>query len=262
MLGSIEADQSWRFAAFGKHPVTGDYFTLGKEFALGKGFSTWVEQGYQLVNSNRQPLLNLYSWRFWTRSFQRKSLACGLVRDSSDSVGRPYPILIMGMGPLNGWENDWDLLPLACERTWTQMESISTRVFSDVKYLQDEIELIKPPHSQWSELIKVTAELREVGRLSHAGEPSVPENKINRMISMAREVEVFIPLEETPHADHLIEVHHFHSLFKTQGAEIPTTVFMGGNQERNYLALFRRPLVAQDFGRLWSIGSARAEGGK
>jgi type VI secretion system protein VasJ len=258
VLESIEFDQDWRFAAFGKHPVTGDYFSLGQEFPLLKGFSNWVEKGYQLIVSKRGSFLNLYSWRFWAKGSQREILACGLVRDSSDSVGRPYPILIMGTGPLNGWESDWDLLPLACERTWNQMESISTRVFSDVKYLEDEIQYIKPPQSQWSELIKMTRESGEVEPVSQENESSVAENKMSRIISMAGEMEIFIPLDETPFKDHFIAVHRCHSLLKAHRAEIPKTVFMGGNQERTYLALFRRPLIVQDFSRLWSI---RLEGG-
>ena len=46
-------NHSWQWGAYGKHPVAKDYFKLGKEFPLGKGFSDWVEKGYQIITSRK-----------------------------------------------------------------------------------------------------------------------------------------------------------------------------------------------------------------
>ena len=62
------------------------------------------------------------SWRFWAKGANKKALVCGVARDSSDSVGRPYPLLVVGTGPLADWEDEWELLPAACENTWNQMD--------------------------------------------------------------------------------------------------------------------------------------------
>ena len=91
-------------------------------------------------------------------------LACGLLRDSSDSLGRPYPLLIIGSGSLQGWEERWDLLPLACERSWEQMESIATGTFLDFEHLQEEVRRIEPPRPQWSGFSEVQQEFSVTGK--------------------------------------------------------------------------------------------------
>jgi type VI secretion system protein VasJ len=57
---------------------------------------------------------------------QKRNADCGLGRDSSDSIGCPYPLLIMGEGRLKGWEKRWSQLPVQLNRTWKRMESIVT----------------------------------------------------------------------------------------------------------------------------------------
>ena len=58
MLGIGESDQNWRWAAFGKHPVARDFFRVGPDFPLIKGFSDWVENGYQILTSKKKD----FSW--------------------------------------------------------------------------------------------------------------------------------------------------------------------------------------------------------
>jgi len=88
----------------GKHPVAMDYFHLGTSAPLVNAFGAWIENGYQKVVSPARNGLALHSWRFWARGIQKGHIACGVVRDSSDSTGRPYPLLVMGIGKLPGWE--------------------------------------------------------------------------------------------------------------------------------------------------------------
>ncbi len=147
MLGPIGSTLHWRWAAYGKHPVASDFFRLGEEFSLGKGFSEWVGNGYKVLTSRGRADQGLYFWRFWARGAQKGTLACGVLRDSSDRVGRPFPLLIMGMGPLKGWEEAWDLLPFACETTWNQIEYLSALVVNDFKKLENEYGQIRPPRA-------------------------------------------------------------------------------------------------------------------
>jgi len=50
------------------------------------------------------------------------ALVCGVVRDSVDRLGRPYPLLVLGTGSLREWESHWDLLPYACLPVWQRIE--------------------------------------------------------------------------------------------------------------------------------------------
>ena len=100
-------------------------------------FSRWVEKGYQLFAARKKSSQN--SWRFWTRGLGKDGLGCGVVRDSGDQLARPYPLLIMGVGALSGWEDQWDLNPLACERSWAQMEYLFTRTFGNLKQMEEEV---------------------------------------------------------------------------------------------------------------------------
>jgi type VI secretion system protein VasJ len=250
MLGRVDAAQPWRWATHGKHPVARDYFKVGETFPLGTGFSEWVEKGYQVLASRKEYLHELYSWRFWARGSQKETILCGLLRDSSDRLGRPYPILIMGTGPVHGWENHWDLLPFACEGVWNQMESISTRMFLELRHLDDEVHRIKPPEPRWEEFDELNRE--QVGIGSPPGRKNGSEeirSLENKVMALAERREFFLPIDEEP------MIHLWHSLLKTHLTEIPKAVFMGGNPMKTCLALFQRPLAAQDFQGLWSVFS-------
>lgn len=134
---------NWEWAVYGKHPVIKDYFKLGQYGSLIKIFSEWVDSGYQQIAPKKKS--SVYSWRFWARGLKRDGMGCGVVRDSRDQLARPYPLLIMGAGPLAGWEDQWDLIPLACERTWTQMEFLCTKTLDSLKQLEEETRKIPPP---------------------------------------------------------------------------------------------------------------------
>ena len=67
MLDSLDEEQSWKWAAFGKHPAAKDYFRLGDETPFVEGLFRWVENGYQLVTADATTTPEFYSWRFWAR---------------------------------------------------------------------------------------------------------------------------------------------------------------------------------------------------
>ena len=183
------------------------------------------------------------AWRFWARGSKKENLVCGLIRDSSDSLGRPYPLLIIGTGPLRGLEENWDLLPFACEGTWSQMESLSSRMLSDLQHLGDEIERLNPPQPQWSEFKNV----------DDRNLPQGIEALKNRIKTVAKENSIFVPLDENLLEDPLRLIHLYHSFLKSHLPEMVTTAFMGGDPLKTWLAFFRRPLITEDFIRLWSL---------
>ena len=138
----MRSKQTWNWAACGKHPVGRDYFSVGLNDPILKAFSDWIDSGYQRLNPEHGSASVFYSWRFWAKGLKKGSLVCGVGRDSSDNIGRPYPFLIMGTGPLKGWEENWDVLPDVFGETWRQMEYMSAKRFSDFEQFGDfEIEV-------------------------------------------------------------------------------------------------------------------------
>jgi len=201
-----------------------------------------------------QSFSHLRSFRFWTRGAGKDALVCGLVRDSSDRIGRPYPFLIMGAGTLPGWEENWDLISLACERTWRQMEHHTASVsrqpgqVADARRLEDDIMAIKPPISQWSELSQE--------RDSCQGVSWKPTEMAGKNLDLSKE-EVFIDLGQGHDHDYLILVSLWHRFLKDHYADMlkgsmPKAVFMGGTVDKISLAVFQRPLRPADFVLLWS----------
>jgi type VI secretion system protein VasJ len=234
----MRANSSWQWSAFGKHPVASDFFRLGEDAPLLKGFADWVEKGYQALISRRTPAQGLHAWRFWARGSQKENIACGVVRDSSDRVGRPYPFLIIGTGLLNSWEDHWDLMPFACERTWDQIEYLSAFVANDLKKLDQEVHRIRPPQPQWQDFERNRKDLQEGEKRVSLGED---------------QPELLIEMQINSDHDHLAQASHYHRLIRSRMKMAPNAIFIGGTLDRICLALFRRPLQTSDFVQLWSV---------
>lgn len=233
----MKTNSSWQWSAFGKHPVAKDFFRLGQDNPLLKGFSDWVEKGYQVFISKNPTPQNLHAWRFWARGTQKENVACGVVRDSSDQVGRPYPLLIIGTGMLQGWEEHWHLMPFACERTWDQIEYLSAFMANDLKKMEQEVQHIRPPLPGWSDFEITGKDLKEW------------DEQVSFSLG---DGEVLLDLKTTPNYDPLIQATYYLSLIRNRVKTAPNVVFMGGTLNRTCLTFFRRPLQTSDFVQLWS----------
>ena len=246
---------NWQWAAYGKHPVVKDYFKLGQYGSLVKAFSTWVDSGYQRIDAKRKS--SPYSWRFWARGLKRDGLGCGVVRDSHDQLARPYPLLIMGAGQLAGWEDQWDLIPLACERTWAQMEYLYTKTLDSLKQLEEEIQKIPPPLSEWAELREARRNSLEGSPSSNPLSPSPGKWKEEELLSRLHpKTEFFLPLDPGLFPDPAAGIRYLHDLFKRGEKKIPQAIFMGGTLEKTLLAVFKRSVAPADFVQLWSVSSS------
>jgi len=252
-LGTVESSSQWHWIAYGKHPVAGDFFGLGEKAGILHAFSDWMEKGYHALAAQRPFPATLFSWRFWAKGSGKQSLVCGLVKDSTDRVGRPYPLLIAGTGPLKGWQERWDLLPFACERSWNQIESLSIRRFQDLKQLQEEIRKIRGPAPQWPEYDAERKNLEKSELISGSGVSSWEPHDFGTLeAGLREEKEIMVYLDEKYPHDQLTLSCLYHSAFKARSPVLPNAVFMGGTLETTYLAVFQRPLTSADFVKLWS----------
>ncbi len=248
-------DGHWQWAAAGKHPVAKDFFKLGHFSPLVKEFSQWVDEGYTLLQDRKKGLL--YAWRFWTRGPQKHRLGCGVVRDCQDQLSRPYPLLMMGTGPLPGWEQQWDLSPLACERTWMEMEYLYVKNLSSLKQLEDELQNIRPPLGRWPELREASRNSLEDHSLLNSSPSSLDLREIEkRWAHSSFQTERYISLDDQGlFPDPAAAIHFWHHFVKKEGKDIPRAIFMGGTLEKPTMAVFRRPLQPKDFRQLWSVVS-------
>ncbi len=223
--------------------------TIGREDPLSQAFSGWVEKGYEALGEDAKKASVTRSWRFWAKTPKGGLLVVGIVRDSCDAIGRPYPLLLMGSGPVPDWHDKWHLLPYACDATWIQMEHLCARRYDNTSRFQKEFaSAIRPPDPDWSSFEQ------EVSRALEAPENHVAFNDIKIRAESLAKLEEFIVGVETAGFDSVLSVLTlWHTIVREMGAGPPNAVFMGGTNTRSHLALFNRALSSSDFATLWSV---------
>ena len=242
---------SWKWSAFGKHPVSRDYFKIGHEFKLSQAFSSWVESGYLKLNRDRDSNPNFYSWRFWAKGPKRGDIICGMLRDSSDTLGRVYPLMILGYGRLKAWEDNWDILPVAFEETWSQMEHLAAGRFEVFKHFEDEVMKIKTPDLDLPKFAAQRDNYKDIETISGLDTEDILE-KLNALRAMQG---ILLPLNVDSYSDQLKLVCLIQTLAKKHIGPIPNSIFMGGVAQVAFFAVFMGPLNSNDFVRLWSAKS-------
>ena len=259
MLGSLISGGKWRWGAYGKHPIAADYIRLGDFTPLMNGFSDWVANGFKALslgkNSGHQPC----SWRFWAKGPQKGEIICGLVRDSCDSIGRPYPLLILGSGPLKNWEERWDLLPFACEKSWDQTEYISSQMFSDFKRLDTEFRNMKSPQPEWDECRTRRDELMEFSESMERDPTGYLLHLKNAVHEASGKPEGFFSLDPAMFRDQLTAVNYLYHLLIERNNNAPNAMFLGGTLDMAFMSYYRRPLASDDFMALWTVASHNME---
>jgi len=212
----------------------------------------WVDKGYSTVTVTMKPGQQPRFWRFWARGIVADELVCGLLRDSSDSIGRKYPLLVLGSGPIASWKAHWDLLPGACERAWNRIEYLCTRNPPDLGGMERELLTTRPPEPDWRDFHAT----REAGMKVLQHSPAV--RLIDARLNILREEQEFRMALDNDISDHLVLASHFLSRIKADGKGPPNTVFIGGTFDATCLAIYWRPLVVGDFIALWGVTNENA----
>lgn len=243
MLGQIIMKTSWRWTATGKHPLAMDYFQLGGNEILTDTFANWIENGYQKFLVNHKKPSSFHSWRFWVPVKQKGTIACGIIRDSSDRVGRPYPFLIIGMGTLPGWENHWELLPIIFDEIWVGMEYLASVRLNDLTELENKINEIKKPSLNENSLSNsnLDYDISDISDVIKKGTEG-----------LLRDYEFYASINDNHDRDAFSLVTQWHYGLKLYLKTYPGIVLMGGTPEKSYLAVFNRSLNTDDFVKLWT----------
>lgn len=249
----LVAAEGWIFAVFGKHPWAKDYIRLGGTTPMLEGIADWVDKGYEGIECKKRGMTDAASWRFWSKGVGPGALVCGVVRDSVDRLGRPYPLLVLGTGPLRDWEVHWDLLPYACLPVWERFEYLGAQRYEEIGRLESAIRGLHPPLPDWEDFS---------GRRDR--EAAVPETRSGtagpRLASekegdaaVPGDASRFIRLEGEAGRDPFTAAVGWQSRLRRDDAEAPNAVFFGGTFSRAYIGVFRKRLSSPDFARIWNV---------
>jgi type VI secretion system protein VasJ len=255
MQQSMKNKNVWNWHASGKHPIFKDFFKMGSEDPMLMAFADWAGGGFQQLVSGQgaAAVRGDYSWRFWSRSPKKGVLISGVGRDSSDSLGRPHPLVIVGSGPLEGWESNWDLLPFALDDIWSQFEYLACGRVKEFRQLEQGFSRIKQPSSDW---LALAHQRTLAGTLNTsvyiAKDPQVIVNQVQQVLDTGTTV---IPLYTEVNADSFLLAGYWSFALKAHLKNVPNAVFMGGIPEKSYLVLINRSLTTEDFLGLWNMAS-------
>ncbi len=239
----------WRWAALGKHPMARDFIRIGSDLPVLPVLSEWVERGYKALLYQKPTRTPGCSWRFWSRGARRNQLLFGLLKDSSDAVGRPYPLLIVGQGPLHDWEKGWDLLGLALDGAWNRIEYLSRRQFGRLEDLETELNRVTAPQSDWNGLREAYPAVFELARNMDRRwfDSGAPDQEWEDRAS------VFLRVRPAPGVDPLQLAGAYQVGYRKLFQQIPQSLFLGGTPASSCLVFYHRSLRPADFLRLWSV---------
>jgi type VI secretion system ImpM family protein len=228
----------WLWSAGGKHPVARDFFMSGDDSPLARAFFDWADRGAQLLVAKDGKEQKNHSFRFWSKGSAAGQLVCGLVRSSCDQLGRPYPLMLLGTGGLQNWEDNWELLPAACEKIWGNLEYIAAKRYSSLANFHTELKLLKSPRHDWETMSLVEITDQEVNIT------------VSRQITEGGSVAVINSIPGVDLTPHIIAQHR---RLKNDDGQPPRAVFIGGDPEYTSIFAFSAPLQADNYIQMWSI---------
>jgi type VI secretion system protein VasJ len=243
MLGTISTACAFQWTIAGKHPAAADFIRLGAQSAVLDAVANWVAKGYDAVQQGRHSLQTGCSWRFWLRGAKKQTLICGLCRDSSDRIGRPYPFLIMGEGILKGMDKTWPVLPAQLEKVWSAMEYIAAHRFDDLQVMADEFNVLDMAAAANRPVAGSDRQacLAVDGRMDHCR-----DNLLTSGWGL-------ISLSDGKDQDLTKAAVHCHARLQECCSDIPRAVFLGGPARHSYIMVLQQPLTTYDFIRLWTM---------
>lgn len=258
MLGKVKPKAGWTWLADGKHPAAKDFLTIGLREPLLRALIDWAAAGFQQLSAAKKPVFAGNSWRFWTGGNRRSHIICGVMRDSCDSIGRSFPLTVLGTGSLKDWEAHWELLPLVLDKTWQQIEYLATKRHLDFGQLENEVHMLPVPVNSWPELDRAgRLPARDAAAAGMSAEME-PAKATHAMRGGPDALLDIISLTNICQADPPAQIAELQAVLKKRSPHAPNAVFMGGCPEKSWLVLFKRPLRPNDFAKLWSLCS---EGG-
>jgi type VI secretion system protein ImpM len=234
MLGIGKQKKGIVVSAYGKHPAFDDYFSINMEPPLATALSSWVETGMKSGGITAGNKNQIRSFRFWVLGIKKEELILGIVRDSSDRLGRIYPLLILGKTRLKNRDREWPKIFNGFDRVFRAFEAMTTARYTAFKEFENSLLKVqfydsdfKPSDTRLSNGMTVW--------FTHLQESA------SSMISVAALMDKF---DAQPH-----------DLQKKKRMNLspPGAVFLGGLPDTPMVNLYNRPLGTRDFQTLFNL---------
>ncbi|WP_041281451.1 TagF domain-containing protein [Desulfocurvibacter africanus] len=258
MLAVATKAAGWEWHAQGKHPALADFITLGRQCPVSRGLAVWIARSFSRVGSGAVSVGVAGEaggnggnggngcWQFWIAGASPDALICGCLAASTDSLGRPYPLLLLGRGSLPGWRERWSELPPALCSTWAAMATIARSGFGSIRELKQAVAAVPAP--------VVPREPDEARAVSQDGRLRFRECQVSDAKAIEGEIAGCLPKDEARQS----------ALWLAQHAgrhAAPTAVFLGRCGQSTLLWLYARPLGPEDFLAMWSRQAMRGSHG-
>ena len=140
---TVPSDFKW--FVYGKHPMFADYFSIGEQTHFAAAYRKWVAFGYQQYINSGGFGKKVCSYRFWSKADSTTSVAVGLLQSSTDSLGRPFPLLLIGTVQLSSWQKMWSAFADTLENVWVGLEKIAGERYQSIQDISTDLSRISLP---------------------------------------------------------------------------------------------------------------------
>ena len=248
MLG---IDRRWLkpdVAACGNHPAFNDFIGINMTFPLANALASWVDAGVKAgTATDAKKARGIHSFQFWTRGSHKQTLIVGIIKDSGDSLGRIYPLLIMGQVYMKENNRQWPVVFDHFREVFRAFEEMTAARYNRFKEFETALFDIRFPEIDKGNMVKMSGFSDSLAAWSRKSRPD--ENLI-------LPVPVFLEQYQS-HTDN--------DLVQRRGGtriEPPKAVFIGGLPEKPITAIYQRPLRTHDFCRLFDLAHNTFNGSK
>jgi type VI secretion system ImpM family protein len=238
MLGISRRRLKPDVAAFGKHPAFSDYIRVNTALSMVNALVSWVDAGMKSGETDLIKFGGIHSFRFWTRGGHKKTLMAGIVKSSSDSMGRTYPLLITGQVAMTDFHRQWHrVFDLFGEvfRTFEEMGASRYDRFKEFETALSEVRLPDIHNNCCGESSEFSHCLATWALKSGADD------------TLILPVPVFLKQFQPLTDDDSVQRRGIPRF------EPPKAVFIGGLPEKPITAIYQRPLRTNDFCRLFDL---------
>lgn len=238
MLGIGRRWSKPEVAVCGKHPAFSDYIRVNSTLPLANALASWVDAGMKSGGVDLKNARGIHSYRFWTRSSHKQTLIVGIVKDSSDSLGRIYPLLITGQVLMKDMHRKWRAIFDRFEQVFRSFEEMTTARYDSFKEFETALSDVRFPDTDHETFCALSA-------FSDCLAAWCLTNGDNENLILPMPV--------------FLEKYQSHAVNnpdqRSGGAwtEPPKAVFIGGLPEKPITAIYQRPLRTGDFCRLFDL---------
>ncbi|WP_022665661.1 TagF domain-containing protein [Desulfospira joergensenii] len=238
MLGIKKQTGGFQVSASGKHPAFNDYFSVNVESPLAIALASWVENGMAAKGKTDRTRIPR-SFRFWVRGIRKGELSLGILRESSDRMGRIYPLMIMGSLVMNGRDREWQSIFDGFEMVFRNFENMTTTVYDRFNDFEDGLlEMTGRGSPPFEENGKETDLSRAMGAWFHRDRDqemmTLPVDQLKKIFSG-------LPPKKESRG------------FFRPGPDPPGAAFLGGLPGEPVITIYSRALRTRDFLTLFNL---------